>query len=48
MTKYIEIKGGTIQSTDTDPEAYGGAWASGTNLNTARDGLGGTGIQTAA
>ena len=29
MAKYIDIKGLSIQTTDTDPEAYVGAWASG-------------------
>jgi len=48
MTKYIEIKGGSIQATDTDPALYAGAWASGGNMNTARMELAGLGIQTAA
>ena len=36
MTKYIEIKGHSIQSTDTDPALYAGAWASTPALNTAK------------
>ena len=40
MAKYIEIKGHSIQSVDTDPEAYGGSWASGGNLNDGRYGIG--------
>ena len=48
MTKYIEIKGHSLQSVATDPEVYAGAWASGGNMNTARRYLGGCGIQTAA
>ena len=50
MTKYIEIKGGSIQATDTDPVVYAGSWSSGGSLNTARsENFGnGAGIQTAA
>ena len=48
MTKYIEIKGHSIQSTDTDPEAYASSWSSGGNLNTAREALMGAGTNTAA
>ena len=48
MTKYIELKGGTIQATDTDPALYAGAWASGGALNTARSDNGSAGTQTAA
>ena len=36
MTKYIEIKGHSLQSVATDPEVYAGAWGSGGNMNTAR------------
>ena len=48
MAKYIDIKGLSIQTTDTDPEAYGGSWSSGNNMNTGRTYLAGAGIQTAA
>ena len=40
MTKYKEIRGIHIQSVDTDPELYGGAWASGGSLNDGRYGIG--------
>ena len=46
MGEYKKIKGYTIQVTDTDPVVYAGAWSSGTALNTARQNLHGTGIQT--
>ena len=36
MTKYIEIKGHSLQSVATDPEVYAGAWSSGGNINTGR------------
>ena len=48
MAKYIDIKGLSIQTTDTDPEAYGGSWASGNNMNTGRTYHAGAGIQTSA
>ena len=38
MTKYIEIKGHSIQSTDTDPEPNAGVWSSGGTMNSARTG----------
>ena len=47
-TKYIEIKGHSIQATDTDPVLYAGAWSSGNNLNTGRGQGFGSGSQTAA
>ena len=46
MAEYKDIKGYTIKVTDTDPVVYAGAWSSGTALNTARQNLHGTGIQT--
>jgi len=39
MAKYIEIKGHSIQSVDTDPVVYAGAWSSGGNLNQGRLGM---------
>ena len=47
MTKYIELKGGTIQATDTDPEVYLGAWSSGGNINTGRNDSSGAGTSSA-
>jgi hypothetical protein len=48
MTTLKNLKGTAIQFLDADPVVYAGTWASGANANTARYGLGGTGIQTAA
>jgi len=51
MTKYIELKGGTIQTLAEDPGIYPtGTWASGGNLNTHKGepGTTVTGIQTSA
>ena len=48
MTKYIEIKGHSIQTTDTDPEAYAGTWASSSDMNTGRASLSSVGTQTAS
>tara|TARA_B100000029_G_scaffold301448_1_gene294354 strand:- start:2167 stop:4017 length:1851 start_codon:yes stop_codon:yes gene_type:complete len=48
MAKYIEIKGHSIQATDTDPVVYAGAWSSGGSLNAERSNAGGAGIQTSA
>ena len=51
MAKYSDIKGFTVQTVSSDPvasQALGGSWASGGSLNTAREEIGGTGIQTAA
>ena len=47
MANYKEIKGISIQTTDTDPEVYAGSWAAGGTMNNARYGLAGCGIQTA-
>jgi hypothetical protein len=51
MAEYKGIKGFKVQTVSTDPAASaiaGGTWASGTSLNTARKGMGGFGLQTAA
>jgi hypothetical protein len=51
MAEYKGIKGFKVQTVSTDPAASaiaGGTWASGTSLNTARTGMGGFGLQTAA
>jgi hypothetical protein len=51
MAEYKDIKGFKVQTVSTDPAASaiaGGTWASGTSLNTARTGMGGFGLQTAA
>jgi hypothetical protein len=51
MAKYSDIKGFTVQTLSSDTVASqtaGGAWASGNNMNTGREELGGVGIQTAA
>jgi len=48
MATYKEIKGVTVQTRDEDPDQNVGTWSAGGNANTARYGLGGTGIQTAA
>jgi hypothetical protein len=50
MAEYKEIKGYTIQVTDTDPEAYTRTWSSGGSLNTGRASLAGStsGSQTAS
>ena len=40
MATYKEIKGVTIQTTDTDPVENVGTWGSGNTLNTARKALG--------
>jgi len=47
MAEYKEIKGYTIKVTDTDPIVYAGAWATGNNMNTARQYTGSFGSQTA-
>ena len=50
MAKYSDIKGFTVQTVSSDPvasQALGGTWSSGNNMNTGREELGGTGIQTA-
>ena len=44
---YKRLKGQMIQVTDTDPIAYAGSWASGGNMNTARQYVGAFGTQTA-
>jgi len=46
MAKYIEIKGHSIQTTDTDPVVYAGTWASGNAANTARAFVSAAGTQT--
>jgi len=46
MAKYIEIKGHSIQTPDTDPVVYAGAWASGNAANTARAFVSAAGTQT--
>ena len=43
MAKYAEVKGITIQTTDSDPVANVGSWASGGALNTGRQRLGASG-----
>ena len=48
MAKYREIKGVTVQTRDEDPSLFVGSWASGGNVNTARETVAGNGIQTAA
>jgi hypothetical protein len=51
MAEYKGIKGFKVQTVSTDPAASaiaGGTWASGGNLNTARDLLGGAGSQTSS
>tara|TARA_B100000963_G_scaffold256845_1_gene225319 strand:+ start:187 stop:1977 length:1791 start_codon:yes stop_codon:yes gene_type:complete len=51
MATYKEIKGVTIQTRDSDPNlagAAGGTWASGGDLNTARNNLKSVGTQTLA
>ena len=47
MTKYIEIKGHSLQSVATDPEVYTNSWSSGGTMNTSRSRGFGTGTQTA-
>ena len=37
MTTYKEVKGATIQTLDSDPVVNAGSWASGGNMNTARE-----------
>ena len=44
---YKKLKGQMIQVIDTDPIAYAGSWASGGNMNTARQYVGAFGTQTA-
>ncbi len=39
MATYKEIKGVTVQALDADPVEFVGSWASGGNLNTAREGF---------
>ena len=57
MANYQDIKGFNIQSKSSDPVPYaqelvnnpwGGAWASGTNVNTARRSMAGSGTVTAS
>jgi hypothetical protein len=51
MAEYKGIKGFKVQTVSTDPAASiiaTGTWASGGDLNTAKEGHGATGIQTAA
>ena len=48
MTTLKNLKGTAIQFLDEDPVVYIGAWASGGSMNTGRDSLAGTGIQTSA
>ncbi len=46
MANYSDIKGFTVQTLSTDTivnQQAGGAWASGTSLNTGRYGLGASG-----
>ena len=47
MANYKEIKGISIQHTDTDPVVYAGSWASGGNLPTAKNNAGVFGTQSA-
>ena len=56
MANYKEIKGFNIQSKSADPvpfaqakteSPWAGSWASGGDMNTARQALGGAGTQTA-
>ena len=47
MTTLKNLKGTAIQFLDADPVVYAGAWASGANVNTARQYLGGIGSTTA-
>ena len=48
MATYREVKGGTIQTLDSDPVVNAGSWSSGGTMNTARSDLAGGGIQTSA
>jgi hypothetical protein len=57
MANYKDIQGFHVQNLTSDPtpyaqalsdNPYAGAWASGGNLNTARMGMAGNGVQTAA
>ena len=51
MAKYSDIKGFTVQTLSTDTvasQAAGGSWASGGDLNAARESIAGAGSQTAA
>jgi len=48
MTTLKNLKGTAIQFLDADPVVYVGTWSSGGSLNSAREQLTGTGIQTAA
>ena len=57
MSEYKGIKGFQVQTRSSDPvpfaqeladNPYAGAWSSGGNLNTARMGMAGNGVQTAA
>ena len=48
MAKYREIKGLTIQTTDSDPVENVGTWASSTSANLGREELGAGGTATAA
>ena len=48
MATYKEIKGVTLQTLSEDPVENVGSWASGGGIGTARDSLGGAGIQTAS
>ena len=45
---YKRLKGQMIQVTDTDPTVNLGSWATGGNLNTAREFLNSAGTQTAS
>ena len=45
---YKKLKGQMIQVTDTDPTVNLGSWATGGNLNTAREFLNSAGTQTAS
>ena len=51
MTDFKGIRGWKVQTLSTDPSASigdTGSWASGGNVNTARETVAGNGIQTAA
>jgi len=48
MAEYKGIKGFKVQYLDQDPVPTVAGWSAGNNMNTARNALGGAGIQTAA
>ena len=48
MATYKEIKGVTLQTKDSDPVLNVGSWATGGNMNTAREGSVGAGTTPAA